>query len=206
MPFELFALLTAVGFAFSAVFIRLGVEGSNPQTGNFIVVLINFIAFALALFFVDFSRITPSWFWAAFLGAGTASPALSLCTAPSPSSASLPQLRWAIRTRYSARYGLLRYWASAPRWGSGRESPLSWAACCWYREGGRERGGFSTMACPFCRPFSSGWRTPSGRWDFKGWIRSYLEDFCRQPPRASRFQRCSSSPTGARTIFSPPAR
>ena len=78
MPFELFALLTAVGFAFSAIFIRLGVEGSNPQTGNFIVVLINFIAFALALFLVDFSRITPSWFWVAFLGAGTASPALSL--------------------------------------------------------------------------------------------------------------------------------
>ncbi len=78
MPFELFALLTAMGFALSAIFIRLGVEGSNPQTGNFIVVLINFIAFALALLLVDFSCIAPSWFWAAFLGAGTASPALSL--------------------------------------------------------------------------------------------------------------------------------
>jgi drug/metabolite transporter (DMT)-like permease len=40
--------------------------------------MVNFVAFAVALVFVDFSRITFSWYWAAFLGAGISSPALSL--------------------------------------------------------------------------------------------------------------------------------
>ncbi len=53
-------------------------EESTPHTGSFIVLIINFAAFALALVVVDFSRIAFSWYWMAFLGAGICSPALSL--------------------------------------------------------------------------------------------------------------------------------
>ncbi len=53
-------------------------EESTPHTGSLIVLMVNFLAFALALPLVDFSRIVFSWYWLAFLGAGIFSPALSL--------------------------------------------------------------------------------------------------------------------------------
>lgn len=53
-------------------------EGSTPHTGSLIVMIVNFTAFALALPLVDFSRLSLSWHWLAFLGAGISSPALSL--------------------------------------------------------------------------------------------------------------------------------
>ncbi len=53
-------------------------EGSNPHTGSLIVLIINCVAFTLALPLVDFSRVTVSWYWLAFLGAGISSPALAL--------------------------------------------------------------------------------------------------------------------------------
>ena len=78
MPFESIALLTSASFALGSTFLRLGIEESDNYTGSLIVVLTNFTAFALVLFLVDFSRLAPNWYWASFLAAGLASPALSL--------------------------------------------------------------------------------------------------------------------------------
>ncbi len=65
-------------FSLSSVLMRRGMEGSNPHTGSLVVLLFNFVVFFIALAWVDFSRISFSWHWAAFAGAGISSPALSL--------------------------------------------------------------------------------------------------------------------------------
>lgn len=78
IPFEAVALVPAFFFSLGAIFTRQGLEGSTPHTGSLVVLLINFVGFSLALVAVDFSRLTPSWYWVAFVGAGFASPALSL--------------------------------------------------------------------------------------------------------------------------------
>lgn len=78
IPFEAVALIPAFFFTSSSVLLRQGLDGSTPHTGGLIVLLVNGAAFTLAFFFVDFSQISFSWHWAAFAGAGIASPALSL--------------------------------------------------------------------------------------------------------------------------------
>jgi len=78
MPFETIALIPAFLFSLSSVFTRRGMEGSTPHTGSLVVLNFNFVVCLIALVVVDFSRIQLSWHWAAFVGAGIASPALSL--------------------------------------------------------------------------------------------------------------------------------
>ncbi|HBK79857.1 MAG TPA: hypothetical protein DDZ83_09335 [Nitrospinae bacterium] len=78
MPFEMVALVPAFLFSLSSVLTRQGMDGSTPHTGSLVVLIFNFAAFLIALTVVDFSRIQLSWHWMAFIGAGIASPALSL--------------------------------------------------------------------------------------------------------------------------------
>jgi drug/metabolite transporter (DMT)-like permease len=78
IPFEIVALVPSFLFSFSSIMSRRGLDGSTPHTGSFIVLIVNFLAFSLALVIVDFSRIVFSWHWIAFMAAGVSSPALSL--------------------------------------------------------------------------------------------------------------------------------
>jgi len=78
MPFETVALIPALFFSLSSLFTRMGLDESTPHTGSFIVLQTQFAAFAVALIWVDFSRIQLNGYWAAFLAAGISSPALSL--------------------------------------------------------------------------------------------------------------------------------
>lgn len=78
IPFEFVALLPALFFSLSGIYTRLGIDESTPHTGSLIVNLVYFTASVAALVFVDFSAISFNWYWLAFIGAGVASPALSL--------------------------------------------------------------------------------------------------------------------------------
>lgn len=78
IPFEIVALIPSFLFSFSSIMTRRGLEGSTPNTGSFVVLIVNFVAFLIALVLVDFSQITFSWHWFAFMAAGLSSPALSL--------------------------------------------------------------------------------------------------------------------------------
>lgn len=78
IPWETIALIPALFFAVNSIYTRLGMDASTPQTGNLIVILVNLLGFSLALLWADFSHLTPSVYWLAFLAAGVSSPALSL--------------------------------------------------------------------------------------------------------------------------------
>ncbi len=78
MPFELVALSPALFFSLSSIMTRRGLDGSTPHTGSFIVLLMQLAFFSICLAAVDFSRLSPSVYWVAFLAAGLSSPALSL--------------------------------------------------------------------------------------------------------------------------------
>ena len=78
MPVELLALSPAAFFALSSILTRRGLDGSTPHTGSLVVLLVQFIFFTSCLAAVDFSKISFSVYWLAFLAAGISSPALSL--------------------------------------------------------------------------------------------------------------------------------
>ncbi|MCY3822857.1 MAG: EamA family transporter [Nitrospinae bacterium] len=78
MPFELVALSPAVFFALSSTMTRRGLDGSTPHTASLVVLIMQLVFFSSCLVAVDFSRISVSVYWLAFLAAGISSPALSL--------------------------------------------------------------------------------------------------------------------------------
>ena len=78
MPFELVALSPAVFFALSSTMTRKGLDGSTPHTASLVVLIMQLAFFSFCLVAVDFSRISLSVYWLAFLAAGLSSPALSL--------------------------------------------------------------------------------------------------------------------------------
>ncbi|MDA1000565.1 MAG: EamA family transporter [bacterium] len=78
IPFEVVTLVSTFFFTYSSVLMRQGLDESTPHTGSLIVLMTNGAAFMLAIFWVDFSQVSFSWYWAAFAGADVASPALSL--------------------------------------------------------------------------------------------------------------------------------
>ncbi len=78
MPFELVALSPAIFFSLSSIMTRKGLDGSTPHTGSLVVLISQVVFFSAALVVVDFSRISLSVYWIAFLAAGLSSPALSL--------------------------------------------------------------------------------------------------------------------------------
>ena len=78
MPFELVALSPAIFFALSSIMTKRGLDGSTPHTGSLVVLIMQLVFFSACLVVVDFSRISVSVYWIAFLAAGISSPALSL--------------------------------------------------------------------------------------------------------------------------------
>lgn len=78
MPFELVALSPAIFFALSSIMTRRGLDGSTPHTGSLVVLIMQLVFFSSCLVVVDFSKISVSVYWIAFLAAGISSPALSL--------------------------------------------------------------------------------------------------------------------------------
>ena len=78
MPFELVALSPALFFSLSSIMTRRGLDGSTPHTGSLVVLIMQLFFFSFCLAAVDFSQISISVYWLAFLAAGLSSPALSL--------------------------------------------------------------------------------------------------------------------------------
>lgn len=78
MPFELVALSPAIFFSLSSIMTRKGLDGSTPHTGSLVVLIVQVVFFSASLAVVDFSRISLSVYWIAFVAAGLSSPALSL--------------------------------------------------------------------------------------------------------------------------------
>ena len=78
MPFELVALSPAIFFSLSSIMTRKGLDGSTPHTGSLVVLIMQLFFFSFCLVAVDFSQISLSVYWLAFLAAGLSSPALSL--------------------------------------------------------------------------------------------------------------------------------
>ncbi len=78
MPFEVVALSPALCFALSSIMTRRGLDGSTPHTGSLVVLFMQLFFFSLCLVLVDFSGISFSIYWVAFLAAGLSSPALAL--------------------------------------------------------------------------------------------------------------------------------
>lgn len=78
MPFEPLALIPALFFCLSSIMTRKGLDGSTPHTGSLVVLLTQLVVFSLTLALVDFSGISLSVHWLAFLAAGFSSPALAL--------------------------------------------------------------------------------------------------------------------------------
>ena len=71
-------MIPAFFFALSSILTRKGLDSSTPQTGSFVVLQTQFLLFAFALIFVDFSQFSITYSLWFFILAGFSSPALSL--------------------------------------------------------------------------------------------------------------------------------
>ena len=75
---DFLGLIPAFFFALSSILTRKGLDSSTPQTGSFVVLQTQFLLFAFALIFVDFSQFSITYSLWFFILAGFSSPALSL--------------------------------------------------------------------------------------------------------------------------------
>ena len=128
MSFELVALSPALFFSLSSIMTRRGLDGSTPHTGSLVVLFMQLFFFSFCLAAVDFSKISPSVYWLAFLAAGLSSPALSLLflyrsiqrvgVAPTSAISNTHAI--------SGRFGLSCFWENA------RPSSCGWGFSSWW--------------------------------------------------------------------------